>query len=247
MLRKTKLNDDEVENDEAEENRFWNAMLKADKKDYAKICDDFGVKDLHLIRSEISSGEESSQSLSPGIRRKSKNTSTNPFGKEHTELYSEDDGPLSTKQLGINGEFYDDEVDSSYQYSQSSEESESESGTQSETQSDSESETQSDTQSGSETESEHEETEKYCPEDNPDGETVKVCQSQSKKSASRRSNKIQHRSHESESNKVDGYEEEDICEEGVDKRSTKSKKSKKKSRSSNHTDIDRNEGKLDKY
>lgn len=29
--------------------RFWDAMLNADGKDYERICTEFGVADLHLI------------------------------------------------------------------------------------------------------------------------------------------------------------------------------------------------------
>lgn len=35
-------------NEEEEEESFWNAMLRADKKDYERICNEFGVADLHL-------------------------------------------------------------------------------------------------------------------------------------------------------------------------------------------------------
>ncbi|XP_055021908.1 immunoglobulin-like and fibronectin type III domain-containing protein 1 [Boleophthalmus pectinirostris] len=84
LLRKT---DDENQTGkyEADEDRFWNAMLKADKKDYKKICDEFGVADIHLAvrrldekRREraqkekgISSDEDGPQTLSPGIGGKS--------------------------------------------------------------------------------------------------------------------------------------------------------------------------------
>uniref|UniRef100_A0A3P9DLL3 Immunoglobulin-like and fibronectin type III domain-containing protein 1 n=1 Tax=Maylandia zebra TaxID=106582 RepID=A0A3P9DLL3_9CICH len=33
--------------------RFWDAMLKADRNDYERICSEFGVKDLHLILKKL--------------------------------------------------------------------------------------------------------------------------------------------------------------------------------------------------
>lgn len=37
------------ENDE----RFWDAMLNADRKDYERICSEFGVSNLHLILKKL--------------------------------------------------------------------------------------------------------------------------------------------------------------------------------------------------
>ncbi len=33
--------------------RFWDAMLNADRKDYERICTEFGVADLHLILKKL--------------------------------------------------------------------------------------------------------------------------------------------------------------------------------------------------
>lgn len=33
--------------------RFWDAMLKADREDYERICAEFGVKDVHLILKKL--------------------------------------------------------------------------------------------------------------------------------------------------------------------------------------------------
>ncbi|KAM8863493.1 immunoglobulin-like and fibronectin type III domain-containing protein 1 isoform 3-T3 [Spinachia spinachia] len=38
--------------------RFWQAMLKADKKDYERICTEFGVSDLHLILKKLEEKKE---------------------------------------------------------------------------------------------------------------------------------------------------------------------------------------------
>ncbi|XP_054464728.1 immunoglobulin-like and fibronectin type III domain-containing protein 1 [Anoplopoma fimbria] len=50
LLRRSKVEGKaEGENDE----RFWEAMLNADKKDYERICTEFGVADLHLILKKL--------------------------------------------------------------------------------------------------------------------------------------------------------------------------------------------------
>ena len=33
--------------------RFWDAMLNADRRDYERICDEHGVEDLHLILKKL--------------------------------------------------------------------------------------------------------------------------------------------------------------------------------------------------
>lgn len=33
--------------------KFWEAMLNADRKDYERICSEFGVADLHLILKKL--------------------------------------------------------------------------------------------------------------------------------------------------------------------------------------------------
>ncbi|XP_029975586.1 immunoglobulin-like and fibronectin type III domain-containing protein 1 [Salarias fasciatus] len=45
LLRKSKVDKADGENDE----RFWEAMLNADGRDYEHICSEFGVTDLHLV------------------------------------------------------------------------------------------------------------------------------------------------------------------------------------------------------
>lgn len=35
------------------DDRFWNAMLNADRKDYERICAEFGVADLHLVLKKL--------------------------------------------------------------------------------------------------------------------------------------------------------------------------------------------------
>ncbi|KAK7915773.1 hypothetical protein WMY93_011534 [Mugilogobius chulae] len=113
LLRKTKLDDDDenqAERYEAEEERFWTAMIKADKKDYKKICDDFGITDVHLVlrklddkRRErakkervVSSDEDDSETLSSRIKGNSNNFNKH---KDHTKPYCEIEDFLSTEHL----------------------------------------------------------------------------------------------------------------------------------------------------
>uniref|UniRef100_A0A3P9DK09 Immunoglobulin-like and fibronectin type III domain-containing protein 1 n=1 Tax=Maylandia zebra TaxID=106582 RepID=A0A3P9DK09_9CICH len=49
LLKKSKVERADGESDE----RFWDAMLKADRNDYERICSEFGVKDLHLILKKL--------------------------------------------------------------------------------------------------------------------------------------------------------------------------------------------------
>lgn len=39
--------------EEETDERFWDAMLEADRKDYERICTEFGVADLHLILKKL--------------------------------------------------------------------------------------------------------------------------------------------------------------------------------------------------
>ncbi|KAM6924463.1 immunoglobulin-like and fibronectin type III domain-containing protein 1 [Xenentodon cancila] len=49
MLRKSKVEAADRENDE----RFWDKMLNADRRDYERICSEFGVTDLHLTLKKL--------------------------------------------------------------------------------------------------------------------------------------------------------------------------------------------------
>nr|XP_015823940.2 immunoglobulin-like and fibronectin type III domain-containing protein 1 [Nothobranchius furzeri] len=49
LLKKSKLEKADGENDE----RFWDAMLNADRKDYERICSEYDVSDLHLILKKL--------------------------------------------------------------------------------------------------------------------------------------------------------------------------------------------------
>ncbi|XP_040908463.1 immunoglobulin-like and fibronectin type III domain-containing protein 1 [Toxotes jaculatrix] len=49
LLRKSKVERADGESDE----RFWDAMLNADRNDYERICTEFGVVDLHLILKKL--------------------------------------------------------------------------------------------------------------------------------------------------------------------------------------------------
>lgn len=44
-------------NEETDE-RFWDAMLNADRKDYERICTEFGVADLNLILKKLEEKKE---------------------------------------------------------------------------------------------------------------------------------------------------------------------------------------------
>uniref|UniRef100_A0A8D0AJ90 Ig-like domain-containing protein n=1 Tax=Sander lucioperca TaxID=283035 RepID=A0A8D0AJ90_SANLU len=50
LLRKSKV---EKKAEEETDERFWDAMLEADRKDYERICTEFGVADLHLILKKL--------------------------------------------------------------------------------------------------------------------------------------------------------------------------------------------------
>ncbi|XP_062283109.1 immunoglobulin-like and fibronectin type III domain-containing protein 1 [Scomber scombrus] len=53
LLRRSKVETEEENQtnteDEGTNTRFWDAMLNADRKDYERICNEFGVSDLHSI------------------------------------------------------------------------------------------------------------------------------------------------------------------------------------------------------
>uniref|UniRef100_A0A3B5B0C1 Immunoglobulin-like and fibronectin type III domain-containing protein 1 n=1 Tax=Stegastes partitus TaxID=144197 RepID=A0A3B5B0C1_9TELE len=49
LLKKSKVERADGESDE----KFWDAMLNADRKDYERICSEFGVTDLHLILKKL--------------------------------------------------------------------------------------------------------------------------------------------------------------------------------------------------
>ncbi|KAK5924025.1 hypothetical protein CgunFtcFv8_000941 [Champsocephalus gunnari] len=61
MLRKSKV--DEKGDGESDE-RFWDTMLKADRNDYERICNEFGVTDIHLVLKKLKERKEKVQNKS---------------------------------------------------------------------------------------------------------------------------------------------------------------------------------------
>ncbi|XP_034066740.1 immunoglobulin-like and fibronectin type III domain-containing protein 1 [Gymnodraco acuticeps] len=61
MLRKSKV--DEKGDGEGDE-RFWDTMLKADRNDYERICNEFGVTDIHLVLKKLKERKEKVQNKS---------------------------------------------------------------------------------------------------------------------------------------------------------------------------------------
>ncbi|KAL3064611.1 hypothetical protein OYC64_000789 [Pagothenia borchgrevinki] len=61
MLRKSKV--DEKGDGESDE-RFWDTMLKADRNDYERICNEFGVTDIHLVLKKLKERKERVQNKS---------------------------------------------------------------------------------------------------------------------------------------------------------------------------------------
>ncbi|XP_034733166.1 immunoglobulin-like and fibronectin type III domain-containing protein 1 [Etheostoma cragini] len=78
LLRRSKVEEKaEGESDE----RFWEAMLDADRKDYERICMEFGVADLHLILKKL---EEKKKKM---VENKCKDGEI-PYDEEATEKHS---------------------------------------------------------------------------------------------------------------------------------------------------------------
>ncbi|KAA8590791.1 hypothetical protein FQN60_001734 [Etheostoma spectabile] len=78
LLRRSKVEEKaEGESDE----RFWEAMLDADRKDYERICMEFGVADLHLILKKL---EEKKKKM---VQNKCEDGAI-PYDEEATEKHS---------------------------------------------------------------------------------------------------------------------------------------------------------------
>ncbi|XP_063321071.1 immunoglobulin-like and fibronectin type III domain-containing protein 1 [Pelmatolapia mariae] len=78
LLKKSKVETADGESDE----RFWDAMLKADRNDYERICSEFGVKDLHLILKKL---DEKKKERS---QNKRKQDDIIPYDENGTEKHS---------------------------------------------------------------------------------------------------------------------------------------------------------------
>uniref|UniRef100_A0A3Q0QSR9 Ig-like domain-containing protein n=1 Tax=Amphilophus citrinellus TaxID=61819 RepID=A0A3Q0QSR9_AMPCI len=92
LLKKSKIDKADGETDE----RFWDAMLKADREDYERICSEFGVKDLHLILKKLDEKKKER------AQNKSKQDGVIPYdenGAEKHDLKSVG----RTKNVPING------------------------------------------------------------------------------------------------------------------------------------------------
>ncbi|XP_055366166.1 immunoglobulin-like and fibronectin type III domain-containing protein 1 isoform X2 [Betta splendens] len=85
LLRKSKVEKVDGETDE----RFWEAMLKADRTDYERICAEFGVRDLNLILKQL---KEKKREIA---LNKTKNSVIQPEG-ENESISSKD---LSEKDI----------------------------------------------------------------------------------------------------------------------------------------------------
>ncbi|XP_067449723.1 immunoglobulin-like and fibronectin type III domain-containing protein 1 [Thunnus thynnus] len=54
LLRRSRVGENQTNKaDEETEERFWDAMMNADRKDYERICTDFGVADVHWILKQL--------------------------------------------------------------------------------------------------------------------------------------------------------------------------------------------------
>ncbi|XP_033982266.1 LOW QUALITY PROTEIN: immunoglobulin-like and fibronectin type III domain-containing protein 1 [Trematomus bernacchii] len=74
MLRKSKV--DEKGDGESDE-RFWDTMLKADRNDYERICNEFGVTDIHSVLKKLKERKER-------VQKKSKD-GVIPYNEDATE------------------------------------------------------------------------------------------------------------------------------------------------------------------
>ncbi|XP_070695062.1 immunoglobulin-like and fibronectin type III domain-containing protein 1 [Pempheris klunzingeri] len=54
LLRKSKVEENQTKQADGEtDERFWDAMVKADRRDYERICAEFGVKDINLVLTKL--------------------------------------------------------------------------------------------------------------------------------------------------------------------------------------------------
>ncbi|XP_070765961.1 immunoglobulin-like and fibronectin type III domain-containing protein 1 [Enoplosus armatus] len=82
LLRKSKVEENQTtQADGKTDERFWDAMLNADSKDYERICTEFGVADLHLILKKLDEKKKER------VQNKCKD-GVIPYDEEATERHS---------------------------------------------------------------------------------------------------------------------------------------------------------------
>ncbi|KAM9351009.1 immunoglobulin-like and fibronectin type III domain-containing protein 1 [Symphorus nematophorus] len=82
LLRKSKTEENQTKQADGEtDNRFWDAMLNADRKDYERICAEFGVADLDSIlkKLEVKKREQGPNKCKDGVI---------PYDEDATEKHS---------------------------------------------------------------------------------------------------------------------------------------------------------------
>ncbi|KAK1898465.1 Immunoglobulin-like and fibronectin type III domain containing protein 1 [Dissostichus eleginoides] len=107
MLRKSKV--DEKGDGESDE-RFWDTMLKADRNDYERICNEFGVTDIHLVLKKLKERKERVQNKSKdGVIPYKEDATEKPSlkGAERTNVFNAN-GPMQkgTGLQQVDGQVY---------------------------------------------------------------------------------------------------------------------------------------------
>ncbi|XP_029994766.1 immunoglobulin-like and fibronectin type III domain-containing protein 1 isoform X2 [Sphaeramia orbicularis] len=99
LLKKSKIDESETKKEDEDE-RFWDAMINADKKDYERICTEFGVADMQRIL----------QKLEHKKRERANKDGVIPQDKDATEKYRTDVSNNHPKQnnKGLNQEDVED-------------------------------------------------------------------------------------------------------------------------------------------
>ncbi|XP_051805285.1 immunoglobulin-like and fibronectin type III domain-containing protein 1 [Acanthochromis polyacanthus] len=115
LLRKSKVERADGESDE----KFWDAMLNADRKDYERICSEFGVTDLHSIlkKLEEKKKERAQNKCKDGVipydddeilkndprsTGRTKHFSANSLMQNGTGLYEGDVEEINLRNAGLN-------------------------------------------------------------------------------------------------------------------------------------------------
>ncbi|XP_035806570.2 immunoglobulin-like and fibronectin type III domain-containing protein 1 isoform X2 [Amphiprion ocellaris] len=115
LLKKSKVERADGESDE----KFWDAMLNADRKDYERICSEFGVTDLHSILKKLEEkkkeraqnkckdgvspyDEDEKLKNDPRSIGRTKHFSTNGLMQNGTGLYEGDVDEINLRNAGLN-------------------------------------------------------------------------------------------------------------------------------------------------
>uniref|UniRef100_A0A672YVD5 Immunoglobulin like and fibronectin type III domain containing 1, tandem duplicate 3 n=1 Tax=Sphaeramia orbicularis TaxID=375764 RepID=A0A672YVD5_9TELE len=104
LLKKSKIDESETKKEDEDE-RFWDAMINADKKDYERICTEFGVADMQRILQKL---EHKKRERANKVRIKPDGVI--PQDKDATEKYRTDVSNNHPKQnnKGLNQEDVED-------------------------------------------------------------------------------------------------------------------------------------------